>query len=108
MLTRGYRQTATYWGSPTDNGTGGFSYAAPVQFRVRWEDKQMQFSNQVGELQVSQAVVFVSQEVEVGGYLYLGTSAAADPHTVEGAYEIKQTMTIPDLRNARSERRAFL
>lgn len=108
MITRGYKQTATYWGSPTPNGSGGFSYAAPVTLNVRWEDKAVQYSDPSGEINVSKSEVFVPSDVEIGGYLYLGTSVNADPTAVAGAYEIKQVHKIPDLRNARAERRAFL
>lgn len=108
MIGRGYKQTATYWGAPTPNGTGGYTYAAPVTMLVRWEERQQQFNNEQGETLLSNAVVFVPEDVTVGGYLYLGTSGAADPSAVDGAYEIRQMVKIPDLRNAVSERRAFL
>jgi hypothetical protein len=108
MIGKGYKQTATYWGAPMPNGTGGYTYAAPITMQVRWEERQEQFSNEQGEILVSQAVVFVPQDVVVGGYLYLGTSTAPDPTSVDGAYEIRRMIKIPDLRNAVAERRAFL
>lgn len=108
MISRGYRQTATYWGSPVPNGTGGYSFDVPTTFYVRWEDRVEEFSDDRGEVQVSRAVVYVSREVEIGGYLYLGMSVVTDPTTVDGAFQIRQTLSIPDLRNAEQERRAYL
>lgn len=107
-MFRNYPQTATYWAPSTPNGFGGFTYATPVQIDVRWENKQEEVTKENGETIVSMATVFVDQDLDSHGYLYLGTSAEADPTTVAGAFQIQTIIKIPDLRNLVSERRAIL
>ena len=108
MLMRSYRQKATYWGVPTSNGVGGESFATPVVLLVRWEDRKEQFTMEDGELAVSNAIVFVKQDVEIGGYLYLGETDEASPHLIPEAFPIRQFRKVPNLRAVTSERRAFL
>lgn len=108
MITRAYTQTATYWGSPTSDGTGGQSYDAPVELKVRWEERQEEFLTAEGETEVSNAIVWTSQDVDILGYLFLGASVAVDPTRVTGAFRILAVRSIPSLRGSQSERRAFL
>jgi len=87
-------QIAVYWGSPTPSGRGGFTYASAIEIICRWEKKQQLFINDQGEQELSQAIVYVNQDVDVGGYLYLGEeseldSAHDDPEVISGAYRIK-------------------
>lgn len=109
MRTTGtYKQTATYWASPVDDGYGGYSYTAPVALAVRWEEKQEEFTDPQGKINISQAVVYIKGDVTVGGYLLLGSSVAGNPSAEHEAYLIKQFAKTPDLRNLFNERRAFL
>ncbi len=108
LVRQAYKQDATYWGSPVSDGFGGKTFAAPVPIKCRWEDKAEQFTSVVGEIDVSKAIVFVPQTIEVGGYLLLGKSTTLSPLTVSGAEEIRQIMDIPSLRSASREIRAFL
>lgn len=103
-----YRQTATYWASPSKDGYGGYSYSAPAILAVRWEERQEEFTDPEGKLNVSKAIVYVPEDVSVGGYLLLGSSIAAAPGDEHEAYVIKQFAKTPDLRNLFNERRAFL
>lgn len=107
-LSAAYKQDVTYWGSPQPSGYGGNVFTAPVTFKARWEGRAEQVFTPTGDEIVSQAVVFVPQDLDIGGYLYLGTSVAADPTAVAGAFEVKQFLKVPDLHNMRSERRAIL
>ena len=102
-----YRQKATYWGSPVPDGYGGHSFTKS-EIYCRWEERVEEFTDQVGEMHISKAVVFVLEDLDIGGYLYLGTSAQSDPSGQDGAFEIKQLRKIPDLRNVVSERRVYL
>jgi hypothetical protein len=104
----GYTQEVTYWGSPVSDGLGGKTFASPVALKARWENKQEQFHMLTGELTVSNAVVYLQQAVALGGYLYLGTSVAASPFDVEGAWPIRGYVEIPDLRVVSILRKAML
>lgn len=109
MLRQSYRQEATYWGAPEHTGYGGITYAAPELMRVRWEAMPERFTNDRGEELVAQAVVYVTKDVEVGGYLALGNHQTVEnPEDIHEAFAIRQFMKVPDLRNVDHERRAFL
>ena len=103
-----YRQAATYWSTPVSDGYGGYTYLIPVPLSVRWEEKQEEFTDPEGKLNLSRAVVYVPVDVSVGGYLLLGDSIETVPGDEHEAYIIKQFVKTPDLRNLFNERRAFL
>lgn len=108
-LLRGtLNQTATYWGNPEDDGYGGKTYDSPVTIAVRWEEKQEQFITPDSETKISQAVIRLDQDVDVGGYLLLGESAEADPETLQDAYRIMAFSKIPDLRSLSHVRKVYL
>ena len=96
-------QTAVYWGSPTVDGWGNYTFAAPVEVTVRWVDKAELFLDGNAKQQVSNAVVLLDQDVDVEGYLYLGTldeldsAQEADPTAVDTAYQIKKVAKVPDV-----------
>ena len=108
MIRRAYRQKATYWGAPRSNGTGGFTFSKPKTLNVRWENKSEQFSGPNGEIAVSDAMVWLKERVDIGGYLALGQFSGDDPTKIKGAYVVRNIAEIPDLRNVTSEIRAFL
>lgn len=101
-------QTATYWGAPTIDRYGDYSYPAPVQIACRWEDNNEKVTDADGNEFVSRSVVYPEQDLARGGWLYLGTSVEADPHDQEGAYEVRQVRAIPDLRGKLVEYKIWL
>jgi len=126
LLKKNYTQTCVYWGSPLADGDGGFTWANPVELKCRWEGKVQIINDddkRGGEIE-SVAIVYVLQDVEEEGFLYLGTlddlealedsSANSsggwyDPKTVDGAFKIKQFEKIPALGSTTEfVRRAFL
>ena len=113
-LTHWLRHTAVYWGSPVSDGEGGRTFDNPVELAVRWEERHDLFMDAQGQEQQSSAVVFVAQDVVVGGYLFLGdlddlsSAEEGDPLNVDGAYEIRQFDKIPDLKATSFLRRAWL
>ena len=95
-------EDAVYWGNPQDDGYGGFTYDDPVEIKCRWEEKRevvtMAGEDRKGREIVSKAQVWVLQDVDEEGYLYLGSldSEAAltsveeeNPASVDGAYKIQ-------------------
>lgn len=102
-----YFQVATYWASQ-GYGAEGEVFAAPVQINCRWEDIAELFLAPNGEETTSRAVVYTEDALTLGGYLYRGTSVASSPVGVANAFKIRQSVSIPDLRNIRSEHRSIL
>lgn len=116
MITKNLRQTCVYWGNPVEDGYGGVSYDAPVEISCRWEDRQQIIGtitgNQiVGFQNMSRAIVYVSQDVDVDGWLMLGTLADLensddssgsyyDPQQIATAFIIKRFEKLPALHNA--------
>lgn len=104
-----YRQQCTYWGSPTQGGFGDITFDAPTLLRCRWEESTETFTNQSGEDQVSRAIVWTYEKLEVGGYLIKGDQTAqTDPTQLNEALVIARSDEIPDLRGLNMERRSFL
>jgi hypothetical protein len=73
MLTRQCKQICVYWGSPVNDGYGGFTFPHPVEIKCRWEDMHQIVTDNKGNELTSRALVFVLQDVDEEGYLYLGT-----------------------------------
>lgn len=126
LLTKHCKQTCVYWGSPLDDGEGGFTFATPVEILCRWEGKVQIVKDddaKGGEIE-SVAIVYVLQDVDEQGYLYLGTlddfeilgdseedssGGWYNPQAVQGAYKIKQFEKIPALSSTTEfVRRAYL
>ncbi len=109
-----YPQTAVYWGNPQNDGYGGATFDSPVQIRVRWEDKQEIFQDAEGREVRSVAVVYPQQDLDLGGFLYLGTLADSGldsdpiPKEVPEAMEIKQWGKVSNLRGTKFVRKAWL
>lgn len=108
-LTRHLHQTATYW---RNTGVSDIYnkpvYDAPVTFACRWETKNELFQGKNGEEKVSKAKVISVTPMGVDDWLFLGTSAAADPTEVADAWEIQGLGVFPDLRGLKELTVAFL
>ena len=101
-------QTVTWW-SVTPDGYGGDKFAAPAALVCRWEDTAVAFSSALDHRElISTAIVYTAQDIAVGDYLFLGTSAATDPTAIVGAYKIHRFDKTPDLRSLNTLRRAVL
>jgi len=113
-FTHSLKQTAVYWGTPVSDGVGGRTFADPVELDVRWEERHELFIDPQGQEKQSSAVVFIGQDVVVGGYLFLGdlddlsSAEEGDALNVSGAYEIRQFGKIPDSKGTSFLRRAWL
>ena len=99
-------QTAIYWGNPQNDGYGGFTYDSPVEIPCRWVDKVRVMTDNTGVQITSRAEVLLTQQVDMNGYMYLGSlddfefdMDITDPRTVDGAYSIYNTTTTPLFRS---------
>ena len=68
-------QTAVYWGNPRNDGYNHFTFDEPVEISCRWEDKEQVLTENDGTKYLSRAIVFLTQDVDVEGRLWLGTLA---------------------------------
>jgi hypothetical protein len=113
-LTAILRQDAVYWAVGVPDGFGGSSYAAGSQIKCRWQDGAVTFLTPSGEQEVSDANVYVPEDLELESYLYHGTLAGltaaqvADPRLVEDALVIRGRSNQPDLAGKRFLRKVWL
>jgi hypothetical protein len=115
LLTRQCKQVAVYWGNPVNDGEGGFTFDDPVELYCRWEEMKQVVTDNKGVEVSSRAVVYLLQDVDEEGMLYLGrltdlsSAEEGDPKTVEGAYIIKRFEKTPALGSTTVfVRRAYL
>lgn len=107
FLSRLLRQKAVYWGAPVYTGFGGRSFAAGIEIKARWEERQELIRDSSGKEIMSQAVVFVDRDVALGGYLYLGLKSGltagqvSDPLLVPAGFPILKYSKIPDVTTGR-------
>lgn len=98
-------QDAIYWKLKGYDGYGGKEYEEPRLIKCRWTDTTKQITNKNGEVTVCKAEILVTEDIEVGGFLYLGdfigitNEHRVNPQTLSGAYEIKRVDKIPLFRS---------
>lgn len=83
---------ATYWPAGQNDGEGGIAFGstAPVLLACRWQNTKKLMRDAEGREFVSEAVVYLPQDVELLGQLALGDyTSVLDPAEVDGAYEIR-------------------
>lgn len=112
LITRMRKQAAVYWAPSGLDRFGQPSFAAPVELTVRWEDRVGEFRDPQGELVSYTTIVYVGQDVLLGGRFLLGdmTSAisASEPSDNVGAQEIKAFSKVPNIRATEFLRQAYL
>lgn len=97
-------QLAVYWGTPVNDGQGGFTWAEPIEIACRWIDSVETVLASDGREFVSRAKVHIDRELDKNGMLFLGglddldSSEEADPATSDNAYSIRQTKRVPTVR----------
>ena len=115
VINRLCKQTAVYWGNPTNDGQGGHLFDLPFEIFCRWEDINEVVVGATGDKFTAKSVVYVTQDVKEEGMLYLGTLDDLDsteminPMSIESAFIIKRFDKIPAL-NSTTEftRKAYL
>ena len=126
FLAQVCNEIAVYWGDPQSNGRGGYAYDDPIEVQCRWKDEQQLFGSADGLQLVSKAVVYLMEDVDMDGLLYLGTlddletlyddskgdssGVWYDPKLIEeGICIIKKFSKVPALRSTTQfVRKAFL
>lgn len=109
-ITDNLKQTVVYWANPVPDGYGGFTFDTPVELSGRWEYRNDLFIDGKGREVRSSAVVYVSEDVAVGGWLFLGEliDLTSDWSIPNEAKEIRGFRKVPDLDAVYFERKAWL
>ena len=113
-MKRVAKQTAVYWGTPVADKFGKNSFVIPIEIKCLWSDKKELMIDDNGKETISKAVVYVLQDLDEQGMLFLGlltdltTAQKDDPAKVKNAYEIRQFLKIPSLTNTRRFNRKVL
>ena len=103
FVQRALTQDLVYWASPQNDGTGSLTFATAVEIKCRCEYKIEQVIDDKGEETVSRARIYVDQELDEGGYVYLGTlddsNVESDPvpSTTIGSMRIISFEKVPSL-----------
>ena len=107
-ITRNLKEVITHW-SATPDGFGGYVFGPPDnEMLARWEERAEVFLDVRGNEQVSNAVVFLSKDVEVEDFLYRGETTEVDPTTLMHTFPVRRFTKMPDLRYNSYERVAYL
>ena len=99
------RQSAVYWPPGPADAYGQPTHGDPIEIDVRWQDRTEEFLDKEGRVQLSRAIVYCSQGLVLGGYLFLGTysdlSSADenDPTVLNGAWPIRLTKRSASIDN---------
>lgn len=108
-VTRNLNQDITYWPPAGEDKYGEREFEAPQLIKGRWEERTEEVMSYSGDTIVSQAIVYVDEDLAHDGFLAEGDfSSATSPHSVETAYQIRVVRKIPDLRSNNFERSAVL
>jgi hypothetical protein len=109
------KQTAVYWSSPSPAADGANRFAAPTEIKCFWVNETELTVEKHGKEVSVVATVYVSQDLDEQGMLYLGTlselttAQKADPRYVSRAYEITRFRKDPSLhKSGEFSRRAFI
>lgn len=116
------RQVAVYWAPGADDYFATESYAPPVELLVRWVDVNQQIVNARGEIRVTKSEVYVGQDLELDGVLWLSSKMKGytpgeaiaelndeeDPFKNNNAFVIQRFDKTPTLKAAKFLRVAYL
>lgn len=98
-ISRFLKQNITYWAVSSIDGWNKPTFeSTPETIIGRWEDKSELYLDSNGQEKISNAIVYLNQDVEIGGYLYLGISSEDDPTLVENAREIRYIHKVSDIK----------
>tara|TARA_R110000851_G_scaffold46656_6_gene113570 strand:+ start:798 stop:1136 length:339 start_codon:yes stop_codon:yes gene_type:complete len=100
IISKMRKQKAVYWSPSSYDGFGRPVMSTAVQITCRWEDVHEQFLDKEGQEQTSSSRVYVSQDVELGGYLWLGdiSGKPSDPLQDNNSWEIRKFENLPNLK----------
>lgn len=114
VLRKARNQRAVYWAKNGNDEHGQPTFDIGIVLMVRWVDKQEQIKAADGREILSDAMVWVDQDLTMEGVLYLGeyydltTEQKADPDLVVGAKWILKTSKVSSVNAREIARKAWL
>ncbi len=120
LIARMRKQTCVYWALLGADSAGVVNYddygqpqhTDPVEITVRWESVTVEFLDAQGTRQLSNAVVYSGEDLDLGGVLMLGelTDITDEdiPKENDDAWEIRRFDKLPNLRNTEILRTCYL
>jgi hypothetical protein len=105
-MSKFLKQKLVYWRKTGSGPTGQPIYAAPVEVKCRWEDKQELLLLSDGRIVTSKAYAMTEYLLLLGSKVWYGTLAQwraspayPNPPTVaQGGYEIIMSSSTPDVK----------
>jgi hypothetical protein len=106
-------QKCIYWGSPTSDGYGSYTYADPVELDCRWEDVRMVETDTLTVQFQIRSEVQLAQDVIEEGMLLLGSIDDLDSDEFNdpvsaGADKIVRFDKIPTMHGDHFYRKAYI
>lgn len=96
-------QFAVYWERLGIDAFGKPTYKAPIEMEVRFQDSNEEFIDNEGDRQISRAKVFPDRFVQLNDVLMEGKLVdlvdPLNPKKNPGAWEVRKSSRIPNLRN---------
>ena len=119
IITRMRKQTCVYWELASADSAGEDyddhgqpQFLDPVELTVRWDDRNVEYTNPDGIKQWSKSQVYTGQDIRRGEALMLGTlldvTEAIDILINDGAMQVKGFDKIPNLKATEFLRIAYL
>jgi hypothetical protein len=105
-------QTAVYWGNPVSDGSNVYTFDDPIEISCFLIEKTQLIRDNNGNEISSKAIVYVLQDMDEEGYLYLGELADLEsdptPDNTDGARQIVNFEKSKDLHSDEYIRRVYL
>jgi hypothetical protein len=91
-------QDLTYWTPAVKDKWSDDTFATPTSVKGLWFDRHEEFVDWRGDLAYSNATAYIDHELELMGWLYLGTTTSTNPKEVVGAFPIRRVDKLPGYR----------
>lgn len=104
LIKRMRKQVAVLWpqASAPPGVYGQPAVAQAVEIKCRWEEKATEFLAKDGTRQISNAVVYVDRDMQLGDLLRLGPLTSltnqVTPKKNTGVWEVRMFMKLPNLK----------
>ena len=109
LFTSSLRQSLTVWTRTGFDAYGKPTFSTPnSSTKCRWEDRSELVKTPSNDDVMTKARVFVSLDVVLGDYLFLGISSASTPIGLAGAQAVILFKKIPTLNGKDFSRVAYL